>query len=151
MENVLLLGKIDTRRLMKKLEHKNDCHAHECKHCGMLMNFQWKVKGSHKNKVGGGGGSYHTVHATRHLESYCDEAGCNSIKERLLEKSAKWIKHEEDVAVKAKHFQEELVESSAQTERERGSMKKLPSKLSYQDKCFSSMAFLHFFIIISYI
>ena len=43
MEQMLLLGKMDARRLKEKLENKNDCYAHECKHYGMLMKFQWKV------------------------------------------------------------------------------------------------------------
>ena len=41
---MLLLGKMDARRLKEKLENENYCHAHECEHCVMLMKFQWKVK-----------------------------------------------------------------------------------------------------------
>ena len=39
MEQMLLLGKIDPRKLKEKSENKNDCHTHECKHCRMLMKF----------------------------------------------------------------------------------------------------------------
>ena len=52
----------------------------------MLMKFPWKVKGTCKNKFGGEGGIYHTACASRHLKSYFNEAGCNSIKERLPKK-----------------------------------------------------------------
>ena len=60
----------------------------------MLIKLPLKVKISHKNK-GRGGGSHHTAHVGGHLENYYDEAGCDSIKERLLEKVKKIIKHEE--------------------------------------------------------
>ena len=93
---------------MEKPEHKNDCYAHECEPYVMLMKFQWKVKGTCKNKFTGGGGSYRATHASMYLEIHCNKSGRNSIKERLLEKSAKRIKHEEDVSIKDDHFQEEL-------------------------------------------
>ena len=44
MEHTLLLGKMDARRLKEKPENKNDCYAHECKHCGMSMKFQYEVR-----------------------------------------------------------------------------------------------------------
>ena len=73
---------------MKKQEHKHDCYTHECEHCGCLIKIPWKVKCSYENK-GGGGDSYNTEHAVRHLENYCNETGRDSIIERLLEKSSK--------------------------------------------------------------
>ena len=60
----------------KNLKNKNDCYAHECKHWGMLMKFQWKVRGTYKNKPGVGSGSYHTACAARHLETHHNEVGC---------------------------------------------------------------------------
>ena len=65
---------------------KNDCCAYECKHCGMLMKFPWKVKGTYENNIGGVGGSCHSGCAVRYLKNHCDESGRNSVKERLLEK-----------------------------------------------------------------
>ena len=50
MQQVLLLGKMDVCRLMKKQENKHDCCTHRCKRCGMLINLSWKVKGSYENK-----------------------------------------------------------------------------------------------------
>ena len=97
---MLLLGKIDARRLNGKPENKNNYHSHECKHCVMLIQFQWKVKETYEIKPGGGGRSYHTAHASRHLENYCNEAGRASIQEHLNEKIAERIECEEDVIVK---------------------------------------------------
>ena len=110
------------------------------------MKFPWKVKCTYENKVGGGGGSYYTACAGRYLEIHCNKSGRNSIKEQSLEKSAKRIKHKEDAAVKAEKFQEELGSSIMQTKHKRGEIKhKLPSKLSHQDECFSSTAYLFIF------
>ena len=77
---------MDPRRFKENPESKNDYCTHECEHCGMLMKFQWKVKGSLESKPGGGGGSYHAAHAARHLENHCDESGHLSIQQRLIEK-----------------------------------------------------------------
>ena len=85
---MLLLGKMDTRRLKEKSENKNDYYANECEHCAMLMKFQWKLRGTYENKPKGGWMYYHAACATRHLETYYNEAGRDSIKERLIEKSA---------------------------------------------------------------
>ena len=63
--------------LWKNMEHKNDCYAHEFKHCGILIKFPWKVKVTYENKVWGGDGSYHAACSSRHLEMHCDEAGRN--------------------------------------------------------------------------
>ena len=60
---------MDPRRLKENLESKNDHYTHEFKHCGMLMKFQWKLKGSLNSKPEGGGGVYHVVCAARHLET----------------------------------------------------------------------------------
>ena len=57
--------------------------------------------------------------ASRHLETHCNEVGINSIQEHLIEKSAKRIKCEEDVAVKTEHFQEELEADAMQSKRKR--------------------------------
>ena len=89
MEQMLFLGNMDPCRLKGKPENKNDCHARECKHFGMLMKFQWKVRVTYKKKPGGGGGSYHDTHASRHLENHCNEVGNNSIQECLIEKCKK--------------------------------------------------------------
>ena len=78
----------------------------------MLMKFQWKVKGSLKSKLGGGGGSYHMACAVRRLRNHCDEVGRLSIQKCLIEKSNKRIKHEEDVTAKAEHFQGEATMKS---------------------------------------
>ena len=103
----MLLVKIDARRLMTKPENKHEYCTHECKHCGFLLKFPWKVKGSCKSK-GVEGGSFHAAHAGRHLEKHYNEAGSNSIKERTLEKNAKNSKHEEDLKAKAENFQVEI-------------------------------------------
>ena len=42
VEQVLLLGAMDTHRLMESPNHKNDF----CEHCGVSMKFQWKAKGT---------------------------------------------------------------------------------------------------------
>ena len=92
MEQMLLLGKMDARRLMENPEPKCNYCAHECDHCGILIKSSWKVKGSHKNK-GGGGGIHHTACTGRHLENRSSEAGRNHIKESSLEKISKRIKY----------------------------------------------------------
>ena len=90
------------------------------------------------------------VRAGRHLENYCDEVGHNSIKERSLEKSVKRIKHEEDTTAKGTNFQVELGAATVQTKCKIGvTQQKLPSKLSYQDKCYSLSPFIHLLIIAS--
>ena len=86
MGQILLLRKMDARRLMKKTEHKCGCCAHECKYYLMLIKLPWKVKGDYENKVGRWGDSCHTWYADRHLESHCDEMDRNSIIEMQLEK-----------------------------------------------------------------
>ena len=68
MEQMLLLGNMDPRSLKENHENKNYFYTHECEHCGMLMKFQWEVRETYENKPEGGGGSYHAVCATRHLE-----------------------------------------------------------------------------------
>ena len=45
IEQMFLLVNVDARRLMKKSENKHGFHTHEFKHCGMLINLQWKVNG----------------------------------------------------------------------------------------------------------
>ena len=101
-----------------------------------------------KNKPGGGG-SYHVAHAPRSLENHCNEADHNSIQERMNEKSTNRIKHEEDVVAKSEYFKEELGAATAQSKRKRGGMEqKIPSKLSHQCMCFSSMT--RFFICLSF-
>ena len=65
------------------------------KHCGCLLNFPWKVKGSHKSK-GRGGSIHQTARAGRYLEKHCNEVGYNFIEERTLKNNAKKIKYEED-------------------------------------------------------
>ena len=145
MDQMFLLGNMDARRFVKKPGNKCDSCAHACKHCGMLINSPWKVKGYYENK-GGGGGSCHSACAGRHLEKHCNEAGHNSIKERTLEKNAKRIKHEEDATAKAENFQVELGAATVQTKRKRRlAQQKTPSKLSYQEKCHSSMAYFFIF------
>ena len=84
MEEMSLLGKMDARRLMPKTENNNGCCTHECKHCGFLLKFTWKLKGSIKN-AGGGGHSHHDACVGRHLEKHCNKGSRNSIKERTLE------------------------------------------------------------------
>ena len=79
MDQVLLLGKMDARMLKDKTENKNDFYAHECENCGMLMNFQWKVRGTYKNKHEKVGGSYHAACAARHPENDFNESGHNPI------------------------------------------------------------------------
>ena len=37
MEHIILLKKMDPRRLKDKPTSKNDCYTHECKRCGNLM------------------------------------------------------------------------------------------------------------------
>ena len=69
MEQMLLLGKMDARRLMEKPGCTNHCHSYECNNYRMLIKLPWKIKGSYENKLGGGG-SYHAAHASRHLESH---------------------------------------------------------------------------------
>ena len=105
---MLLLGKIDARRLKENPENRNNFHAHECEHCVMLMKFQWKERGTYEIKPGGVGGSYHASCAARCLETRCDETVHTSIQERSIEKSTKRIKYEEDVSEKTERFQEEL-------------------------------------------
>ena len=63
----------------------------------------------------------------------------------MLEENAKTSKHDEDATAKAENFQVELGAAAMQNNRKRGvAQQKPPSKLSHQDKCYSSMA--HFFI-----
>ena len=112
---------MDARRLMENPE-KNYWHTYECKIFGMLMKLPWEVKGSYKNK-GGWGGSHHAAHLGRHLENYCNEVGHNAINERLLEKSAKRIRFEKYVIVKAENFQVELGVATVKTKRKRGASK----------------------------
>ena len=82
----ITFGKDGCSHVDIKSRTKNDCCTHECEYCGVVMKFQWKLKGTCKNKVGGVGGIYHTVHASRHLYIHCNESCRNSIKERSLEK-----------------------------------------------------------------
>ena len=85
MEQMLLLGKMDPLR-SKELQKRNDFHMHECKNCGMLMNFQWKVRVTYENKPGRGGKRHHAAHADRHMETHCNEADRLSIQQRLIKK-----------------------------------------------------------------
>ena len=77
---------MDHRRLKNKPENNNDCYTNECKHCGNLMEFQWKIKISLKSKHVEGDESYHIPHAARHLENHCNEAGNISIQQGLIKK-----------------------------------------------------------------
>ena len=79
MEQMMIFKKMDPRRLRENPESKNDFHTYEYKHCGMLMKFQWKVKGSLESKPGVGGGRYHMAHVDIHLQNHCDESGHLSI------------------------------------------------------------------------
>ena len=54
-------------------------------------------------------------------------------------KNNKRIKYEDDVSIKAKHFQEEA-NMQSKLKRGGGMQQKIPSKLSYHDRCFSSIA-----------
>ena len=131
------IGKDGCSQTKEKSKSKDDCCAHECKHCGFLLKLPWKVKGSIKKE--GRGGSWHAVHAGRHLEKNFNEAVRNLIKERLLEKVRK-INHEEEVTEKAKNIHMELGVQKMQNKRKRGGVQqKLPSKLSCQDRCYISM------------
>ena len=49
------------------------------------MKLAWKVKGCLKSKPRAGARSYHAVHAARHLENHCNEAGRASTQQRLIE------------------------------------------------------------------
>ena len=69
----MLLEKMDTRRLKENPESKDDFCAHECKHCRYFLESLWKVKGTVKKE--GVGGSWHAMHACRHLEKVCNEEG----------------------------------------------------------------------------
>ena len=69
MEQMLLLVKMDPRRLKENPENKNYCCTHECERCEMFMKFQCKLKRTYKNNPGGLGGSYHAVHTARHSEN----------------------------------------------------------------------------------
>ena len=74
-------GKDGCSQIEVKKEDKHECCAHQFKHCGMLMKFQWKVSLTHKTKARRGGGSYHAACAARHLERHCNESGRDSIQE----------------------------------------------------------------------
>ena len=141
---MVLLGKMHPRMLKEKLKHKDNYCTHECNHCGKLIKIAWKVRGYLKNTGSGGTRSYHAVSAIRHLENHCNEAGLHSIESLLNEKSAKRMKHEDEVSAKAETCQEEQGVTSATTKCERGVQQKIASKLSYKYRHFSSQA--HFFI-----
>ena len=68
-----LLEKMDVHRLKENPESKDDCYAHEWKHCGSLLNLLWKVKVTAKK--GGVGGSWYTTRVYRCLEKGCNEEG----------------------------------------------------------------------------
>ena len=87
MEKRMLLEKMDVRRLKQKLENKHEYYSHEHKCCRCIIKLLWKVKGAVKK--GGIGSSWNAVHAYRHLEKGHNEAGRNSIKEKILERAEK--------------------------------------------------------------
>ena len=80
------------------------------------------------------------VHAARHLENHCNEAGRASTQHRLIERNNERTKHEDEVAIKTEQFQEEAVSTESKQKRGGVTPQKIPSKLSYQDRFFSSMA-----------
>ena len=44
MEQMMLLKKMDPKRLKEKYANNSDCCNHECKHFKKLLQFPWKVK-----------------------------------------------------------------------------------------------------------
>ena len=70
IEQMMLLKKMNPRRLKDKPTSKNDFYTHERKNCGNLIKLAWKSKGCLKSKPRAGSGSYHAAHAARHLENY---------------------------------------------------------------------------------
>ena len=85
-EQMVLLEKMDSRRIKENPKHNKDFCTHEHKHCGMLITMGWKVNGSLASIGSGGTGSYHVANASRHLESHCNEASLHSIESLLNEK-----------------------------------------------------------------
>ena len=63
----------------------------------------------------------------------------------LIEKSAKRMKHEDKVSIKAEMCQEEQSATSSATKYKRGLQQQIASKISCKDRCFSAQArfFIH--------
>ena len=89
MEQMILLKKMDPKRLEDEPENKSYCYTRECKYCNKLMKFAWNAKGELKSKLGSGDGSYHAVHVARHIENHCNEACCTKIEQRMIERNNK--------------------------------------------------------------
>ena len=82
------------------------------------MKFAWKEKEELKSKPGSGEGVYHALRAATHLENHCNESGRASMEQRLIERSSKRSKCEDEVAPKTEQHQEEA--DSAESKRKRG-------------------------------
>ena len=68
MDQMILLKKMDRKRLKEKPADDNDCCTHQCKHWSTLLSFPWKVNGKIMSRPTDGPGACHTAHAQRHLE-----------------------------------------------------------------------------------
>ena len=45
MDQMILLKKMDRKRLKENPADDNDCCTQQCKHCNTLLSFPWKVNG----------------------------------------------------------------------------------------------------------
>ena len=86
IEQMILLKKMDSKRLKEKTPDNSDFWTHKYKHCKTMLSFPWKINGKLKSKHTDELGAYHAAHAAMHLEKCCDEAVRTSIEQRMIEK-----------------------------------------------------------------
>ena len=96
MDQMILLKKMDRKRLKENPTDDNYFCTHQCKHWNALISFLWKVNGKILSRPTDGPGDYHAVHAERHLEKNFNERGSSSIENVQMIKKRKET-HEEEV------------------------------------------------------
>ena len=81
------------------------------------MELAWKEKRELKSKPVAGTGSYHAVHASRHLENHFDETGRASTQQCLIKRNNKRTKHEGKFTIKTEQCQEEAASTESKCKR----------------------------------
>ena len=75
MDQMVLLEKMDKKRLKDNPTEDQDCNTQECAHCKKLLTFPWKTKEKLCSRPTARSGSCHTACAQRHLDKWCDPEG----------------------------------------------------------------------------
>ena len=98
---MMILEKMDKKRLKDDPKDDQDCNTHECAHCKKLLTFPWKTKEKPCSMPISGLGSHRTVCAQRYLDKWCYAEGRASISQCTNEKIRTKEEHEESATLKA--------------------------------------------------